>query len=262
MTNQGTGPTNGTVNVTEIVPTGMTLASMAGSGWNCTSNTCARSDVLSVGCGLSSDHCGRECLCECAFTRDESSQRGRRRLSVSDWYRHDGNRSQLGTCATLPSGNESALSGQYAGRRPGWQGSTPSAMAFSVALDGAGNVKDLGGGIGGDLDVNDSSNGPRHFTILSAGSFYTVGPDPGSAVFRLRVHSGFVGCLQLQTSVGSFMFAIAPGSFTSGIATKGALLQINSTTNPKSQVAGQLQTPGFNAFGSATRQRSTKLCIR
>ena len=253
VTNQGTGPTNGTVNVAEIVPTGMTLASMTGSGWNCTSNTCARSDVLSVGANFPT-------ITATVNVSANAPSPETNQVSVAG----GGSASATGrdttvivslivtstTCAGLPSGNESVLSGQYAGVAQGWQGSTPSAMAFSVALDGAGNVRDLGGGNGGDLDVNDSSSGPRHFTIQSAGSLYKVGPDPGSAVFGVAGDSGFVGCLQLQTPGGSFTFAIAPGSFTSGVAARGMLLQIDSTTTPKSQVAGELRLQDSNAFGS------------
>jgi trimeric autotransporter adhesin len=46
------GPTSGTVTVTESVPTGLTLVSMAGSGWTCpgtAANNCMRSDVLAAG---------------------------------------------------------------------------------------------------------------------------------------------------------------------------------------------------------------------
>ncbi len=43
------GPTNGTVTVTENVPSGMTLVSMTGGGWNCSANTCTRSDILTGG---------------------------------------------------------------------------------------------------------------------------------------------------------------------------------------------------------------------
>ena len=44
------GPTSGTVTVTEAIPSGMTLASMSGTGWTCTiSPTCTRSDVLASG---------------------------------------------------------------------------------------------------------------------------------------------------------------------------------------------------------------------
>jgi len=42
----GAGTTAGTVTVTEIVPAGLTLTSMAGAGWTCTSPACTRSDAL------------------------------------------------------------------------------------------------------------------------------------------------------------------------------------------------------------------------
>ncbi len=45
------GPTSGTVTVTETVPAGMTLVSMAGTGWTCPGGgtTCTRSDALTTG---------------------------------------------------------------------------------------------------------------------------------------------------------------------------------------------------------------------
>jgi uncharacterized repeat protein (TIGR01451 family) len=48
VTNSG-NPTLGTVTVTETIPTGLTLVSMAGDGWICSGITCKRSDVLSPG---------------------------------------------------------------------------------------------------------------------------------------------------------------------------------------------------------------------
>jgi uncharacterized repeat protein (TIGR01451 family) len=46
----GAGPTNGTVTVTEILPAGLTLASMSGSGWTCTAAAiCTRADALNGG---------------------------------------------------------------------------------------------------------------------------------------------------------------------------------------------------------------------
>src|SRR6516164_9845514 len=47
--NNGTGPTSGTVTVTDSVPAAMMLVSMAGSGWSCNANTCSRADVLAAG---------------------------------------------------------------------------------------------------------------------------------------------------------------------------------------------------------------------
>jgi len=45
----GSAPTSGTVTVTETLPGGLTLTSMAGTGWNCASNSCARPDSLAAG---------------------------------------------------------------------------------------------------------------------------------------------------------------------------------------------------------------------
>ncbi len=43
------GPTSGTVTVTEILPSGLTLVSMSGTGWSCSSNVCTRGDTLNAG---------------------------------------------------------------------------------------------------------------------------------------------------------------------------------------------------------------------
>ena len=45
----GAGPTIGIVTVTETAPTGLTLVSMAGTGWTCLANTCTRNDPISGG---------------------------------------------------------------------------------------------------------------------------------------------------------------------------------------------------------------------
>ncbi len=47
--NAGAGPTTGTVTMTETVPAGLTLVSMAGAGWNCSGATCTRGDALAPG---------------------------------------------------------------------------------------------------------------------------------------------------------------------------------------------------------------------
>jgi uncharacterized repeat protein (TIGR01451 family) len=44
-----TGPTAGKVTVTDTIPSGLTLVSMAGTGWTCAAKTCTRTDVLAVG---------------------------------------------------------------------------------------------------------------------------------------------------------------------------------------------------------------------
>ena len=45
----GAGATNGTATVTETPPSGLTLASMSGTGWSCSGTTCTRSDSLAAG---------------------------------------------------------------------------------------------------------------------------------------------------------------------------------------------------------------------
>ena len=45
----GTTTTSGTVSVSDLVPAGMILTSISGSGWSCTNNTCSRNDPLAPG---------------------------------------------------------------------------------------------------------------------------------------------------------------------------------------------------------------------
>lgn len=48
--NVGDGSTDGTtITVTEVLPTGLTNGSLSGNGWNCSSLTCTRSDILPAG---------------------------------------------------------------------------------------------------------------------------------------------------------------------------------------------------------------------
>lgn len=49
VTNTGDSPTVGVQTVTDTVPAGLTLVSMAGAGWTCVGNVCTRSDALAVG---------------------------------------------------------------------------------------------------------------------------------------------------------------------------------------------------------------------
>jgi uncharacterized repeat protein (TIGR01451 family) len=50
-TNNGTGPTSGTVTVVDTPPQGLTVTAISGSGWTCSLNglTCSRNDVLANG---------------------------------------------------------------------------------------------------------------------------------------------------------------------------------------------------------------------
>jgi uncharacterized repeat protein (TIGR01451 family) len=155
------------------------------------------------------------------------------------------------SCTSLPSGNESLMKGQYAAVAQGWRGkvsTTPNVMAFSVALDGTGKIKDLGGGIGGDIDLNSAITGSQRFTISSSGSFYTVGPD-GDPVINGQ-GAGYVGCMRLQTSGGAFTFTFGLGGIVGSVSTKGAVLQINDESGTNSFVSGQFRMQDSAAFGS------------
>jgi uncharacterized repeat protein (TIGR01451 family) len=48
------GASSGTVTVTDTLPSGLALVSMAGSGWACSANHCSRSDVLNGGASFPS----------------------------------------------------------------------------------------------------------------------------------------------------------------------------------------------------------------
>jgi len=156
-------------------------------------------------------------------------------------------------CASLPSGNESVVNGQYAAVAQGWQGNvnaTPYAIAFSVALDGTGKIKDLGGGVGGTLDLNSATTGPQNFSISSTGSFYTVGPNSDPTILSDRSPVGYMGCMRLQTSGGPFTFAFGLGAFDADIATTGAILQINDESGTKSSASGEMRIQDPSAFSS------------
>lgn len=49
VTNVGGSASTGPATLTEMLPVGLTLVSMSGSGWMCTANTCTRSDPLASG---------------------------------------------------------------------------------------------------------------------------------------------------------------------------------------------------------------------
>ena len=49
VTNTGTSPTKGKVTVTDTLPSGLSLVSMAGAGWTCVGNVCTRTDALVSG---------------------------------------------------------------------------------------------------------------------------------------------------------------------------------------------------------------------
>ncbi len=76
----GTGPTSGTVTVTDTVPAGMTLVSMAGTGWTCEGSTCTTGNVLAGGANYPADHGDGQRSSECFRAGDQSGQHIGRRV--------------------------------------------------------------------------------------------------------------------------------------------------------------------------------------
>jgi large repetitive protein len=164
-------------------------------------------------------------------------------------------------CTGAPTGHESTLNGHYVFLFEGWAGSstgTPQAYVASFAADGAGNIQNLGSGVGGEVDTNDSINGPQNFTINStisnAASLYKVGTDPTG--------SGDVGCVVIASSSqgGSATFRFSLGHKNgSSIYTKGRLIEFDDTTGTGSRGSAVmlLQTTPFTitannyAFGAS-----------
>jgi 6-phosphogluconolactonase len=116
----GVIPTSGTVTVTENVPDGMTLVSMAGSGWTCppNGNTCTRNDSLGAGASYPAiavtvfgHSCGRQSCLQAAFQAAVSDTRRISQASLRDACEHEAG----GISANCVSG---LLDGGLKGPRP------------------------------------------------------------------------------------------------------------------------------------------------
>jgi hypothetical protein len=166
-------------------------------------------------------------------------------------------------CAGTPTGHEASLKGQYVFLFQGWNGNGggtpyPEDGVVSFAADGAGNITNLGGGVGGEVDINDSNHGPQNFTIDSTSknaiALYRVGADPTGA--------GDLGCVVLASLAqgGSSTFRFSLGKKNgSGIYTKGRIIEFDDTTGTGERDSGVmlLQTTPFTlpaqslAFGAS-----------
>ena len=235
----GTAATSGLVTVTENVPAGLTLISMAGTGWTCVSTTCTRSDALASG----SSYPAITATVNVGATATSPQVNA---VSVSGGGSVTANASDPTTvlpstspCANTSTGNESVLQGQYAFLLQGYTGTdnlSPVAIVASFAADGRGNVT------GGEEDLN--SLAPQHLTINPTGGFYTVGSDNR-------------GCLSLTysggtTTTSAFHFAL--GSLNSGlVATKGRMIEFDDASNADLGTRGsgvlRLQTPSAFSLG-------------
>ena len=235
----GTADTSGLVTVNDNVPAGLTLISMAGTGWTCVSTACTRSDALASGASYPA------IIATVNVTSTATSPQVNA-VSVSGGGSVTANASDPTTvlpstspCANTSTGNEAVLQGQYAFLLQGYTGTdnlSPVAIVASFAADGSGNVT------GGEEDLN--SVAPQHLTISPTGGFYTVGSDNR-------------GCLSLNysggtTTTSAFHFAL--GSFGSGtVATNGRMIEFDDTSNADLGTRGsgvlRMQTPSAFSLG-------------
>ena len=162
------------------------------------------------------------------------------------------NQSAQNGCADKPTGDESTLNGHYAFFAQEWPGATPASIVFSLALDGHGHITDLGGGVGGEADVNDSGGGNvSNFTLPSsdqnAAVLYTVGKDPTGA--------GDIGCFVTGITGTNFSktFLISLGKKNAGgVYTSGRIIDFEPSSGEFSSGIMLLQTTPFG-FGAGSQ---------
>lgn len=143
--------------------------------------------------------------------------------------------------AACGAGNESLLDGQYAFLLQGFDAQGPVGIAGSFTADGAGKIT------AGVEDVNRLSGVSTNLALDTTASSYSVGSDGR-------------GCLTASTSSGAQTFRFSLGSAASGVATKGHILEFDSSgTNAVGVVAKQdstsfsnVQITGSYAFGGST----------
>ena len=134
-------------------------------------------------------------------------------------------------CTGASSGQESLLNGHYALLVQGFEGSgagTPILIGASFAANGSGGVT------GGEEDVNDTVSA-QHLTFTSSGSLYTAAPTTADA-------------LQLTNTSGTTtVFHFAVSEITSGVASKGRIIEFDSSSSSGAGSRGsgilRLQTP-------------------
>jgi len=235
----GTAATSGLVTVTDNLPAGLTLVSLAGTGWTCAANSCTRSDALLPAASYPA-------ITATVNVGATATSPQVNAVSVSGGGSVTANASDPTTvlpstslCANSSTGNESVLHGQYAFLLQGYTGTdnlSPVAIVASFAADGNGNIT------GGEEDLN--SLAPQHLTISPTGGFYTVGSDNR-------------GCLTLNYSGGTTTttaFRFALGSLNTGlVATQGRMVEFDDTSGADLGTRGsgvlRLQTPSAFSLG-------------
>ncbi|MGA7783427.1 MAG: kelch repeat-containing protein [Candidatus Acidiferrales bacterium] len=265
VSNIGTGPTTGTITVTDTLNAAFTFVSGTGTGWTCTASsqvvTCTNPGPIASGASTANitltvmiSGTASGIIANTAMVSDPGDT-----TDVAD-KSSTANASivSANACAGMPSGGESLFKGQYAMVMQGWQGGgngTPVTMALSVDADGTGKIASLTGGIGGDLDLNTVSGGPQHYTITPSGigvaSKYVIGPDPSVPP------AGFLGCMTVATinpvtsSPGpTITYTFSLGKIVSGAFTKGRVIEFDDQAGTGTRVTGVLMPQDATAFSS------------
>jgi uncharacterized repeat protein (TIGR01451 family) len=240
----GLAATSGMVTVTETVPSGLTLVSMAGTNWTCpglSANTCDRSDALAVGSTY-------EPITVTVNVGEVAASPQVNAVMVSGGGSASANTTDSTTIASsCPTGGSlSLLNGQYTFEMSGFDASGPLGEAGAFDADGTGHIAKTVGV----ADINSASGAPLTNTpIISASSSYTLGTDNR-------------GCLVITTSAGTSTFRIALGTVVSGVATKGRLIEFDSSGATGSGVLLKQTPSGFTgitghyAFGASSPELS------
>jgi hypothetical protein len=134
------------------------------------------------------------------------------------------------SAACSSSGNEAVLKGQYAFTLSGFNATGYLAVAGAFIADGTGKIT------GGEADTN-GVYGAQTGNISTLASYYQVGSDNR-------------GCAYISTPFGYFTTRFTLGSFSSGVATKGRLIEFEPATSSAYIAAGQILQQDPTSFSS------------
>jgi len=255
VSNTGTLPTSGTVTVTDSVPSGETLVTMAGTGWTCPgaggANTCDRSDALA-----SSSNYPTITVTVNVGANASSPQVNNVSASGGGSATANGSDSTTITstdpCATAGTGSESLLNGQYDlllkgfdnGLGTGETTAEPGLIGGVLAFNGTNSNGLITSGV---IDMNLNS-GVQSNLAVTAGS-YKIGSDHRA-------------CMTITTSAGTQHYRGSLGNITSNVASTGHIIGFDTagpfTTGILRKQSSTVPTTlsGSFAFGVSSAQNT------
>jgi hypothetical protein len=132
------------------------------------------------------------------------------------------------TAKACGTGNETILTGQYAFSLSGFNATGYLALVGSFTADGTGKIT------AGEADTN-GALGVQQANITTSASSYSVGPDNR-------------GCATIATSFGTFTTRFALGTFLSGKATEGRMIEWEPPTSSAFIAAGHILQQTASSF--------------